>query len=128
MPPGSARFRSPFTHGYISRSHSPLLFPQKGTTMAAPLVVNDWLFVHAGFPCFCLDMSAVTHVLQPCQGSGSSSADLRQRRWIQGTEQAEVDLKLHIVWWFTLRVRVCICICNVEAPRIIICYIPTKGN
>lgn len=27
---------------------------QKGTTKAAPLVVNDWLFVHVAFYCLCL--------------------------------------------------------------------------
>lgn len=72
----SVGFCSTFTHGYISRKHSTVmnlvtLKPQKGTTKAAPLVVNDWLFVHVAFHCLCPDMSAVTHVLQPCQGSES---------------------------------------------------------
>lgn len=76
MSPNSAGFCSTFTHGYISRKHytamNPVtLKPQKGTTKAAPLVVNDLLFVHAVFHCLCPDMNAVTHVLQPCQGSES---------------------------------------------------------
>lgn len=76
MSPSSAGFCSTFTHGYISTKHCDessycTLTPQKGTTKAVPLVVNDWLFVHVAFHCLCPDMSAVTHVLQPCQGSES---------------------------------------------------------